>query len=141
VDGLSATIARALLPGRLSKQKEKLMSSFQTLFYLLLLFLWVIGVWTTFEKAGEPGWAAIIPIYNGIVMLRIVRRPIWWLILWFIPFVNFIVWLIIGIDVAKAFGRGAGFGVGLGFLGPIFFPILGFSDARYNGARLSGSYR
>ena len=117
------------------------MSSFQTLFYLLLLFLWVIGVWTTFEKAGEPGWAAIIPIYNGIVMLRIVRRPIWWLILWFIPFVNFIVWLIIGIDVAKAFGRGPGFGVGLGFLGPIFFPILGFSDARYNGARLSGSYR
>jgi hypothetical protein len=110
-----------------------------TLIYLLVVVLWIAGMWTTFAKAGEPGWAAIIPIYNIIVLLKIAGRPIWWIVLLLIPIVDLIVAIVVGIDVARGFSRGAGFGVGLAFLGFIFYPILGFGDAQYERARLSGS--
>ena len=103
------------------------------LFMLLITVAMVAGFWKVFVKAGKPGWACLVPIYNAVVMLQIVGRPIWWLILLFIPFVNFIVAIIVGIDMAKSFGKGAGFGIGLAFLAPIFYPILGFGDARYSG--------
>ncbi|MBL8848997.1 MAG: signal peptidase I [Planctomycetaceae bacterium] len=93
----------------------------------------IIGMWKIFVKAGKPGWAAIIPIYNFIVLLEIVGRPVWWFILLFIPCVGFIIQIIIYLDLAKSFGRGSGFGIGLVFLPFIFFPILGFGDARYLG--------
>jgi hypothetical protein len=99
--------------------------------WLALMVVVVAGVWQTFVKAGKPGWGAIIPIYNVILMLQIAGRPIWWIILFFIPLVNVIVAIIVGIDVAKNFGKGAGFGLGLAFLGFIFYPILGFGSARY----------
>jgi uncharacterized membrane protein YoaK (UPF0700 family) len=88
-------------------------------------------VWKVFAKAGEPGWAAIIPIYNVIVFLKIAGRPWWWVFLLLIPLVNIIVGIIASLDVAKAFGKGAGFGVGLALLGVIFYPILAFGDAKY----------
>lgn len=91
------------------------------------------GVWKTFEKAGKPGWGAIIPIYNVILLLEIAGKPIWWILLMLIPFVNIIIAILVYIDVAKKFGKGTGFGLGLAFLGFIFFPILGFGDARYQG--------
>ena len=75
----------------------------------------------------------IIPIYNIWVLLEIVGRPGWWLVLMLIPFVNFIVLIILSIDVAKSFGKGTGFGLGLAFLSLIFYPILGFGDAKYQG--------
>lgn len=101
---------------------------------LLALAIFIFaGVWKTFEKAGKPGWGAIIPIYNFILLLEIAGKPIWWIILLFIPFVNLIVVILIYIEVAKKFGKGAGFGLGLAFLGFIFFPILGFGDAQYQG--------
>ena len=102
-----------------------------TVIPLLIALLVVAGVWKTFAKAGKPGWACIIPIYNVIVMLEIAGKPIWWLILFFIPFVNIIVAILVPIEIAKAFGKGAGFGLGLAFLGFIFYPILGFGDATY----------
>ena len=86
-----------------------------------------------FEKAGKPGWGAIVPIYNIVILLEIAGKPIWWFILFFIPFVNFIVVILISIEVAKNFGKGTGFGLGLAFLGFIFYPILGFGDAKYQG--------
>jgi hypothetical protein len=89
------------------------------------------GVWKTFTKAGKPGWGAIIPIYNIILLLQIAGRPVWWIILLIIPVVNFVVAIIMGIDIAKNFGKGTGFGVGLALLGFIFYPIIGFGDARY----------
>jgi uncharacterized protein DUF5684 len=98
---------------------------------LVLVVALLAGLWATFVKAGKPGWAAIIPIYNVIVLLDIAGRPLWWILLFFIPIVNFIVAIVIGIDVAKNFGKGAGFGLGLALLGFIFYPILGFSDAQY----------
>ena len=101
------------------------------LIMMVAMIVVIAGVWKTFSTAGKPGWACLIPIYNLVVMLQIGGRPIWWLILMFVPFVNLIIALMIGIDIAKAFGKGAGFGLGLTFLGFIFYPILGFGSAEY----------
>ena len=68
-----------------------------------------------------------------IVLLEIVGRPIWWIILFFIPCVNIIIPAIISIDLAKSFGKDALFGIGLWLLGFIFYPILGFGKAQYIG--------
>jgi hypothetical protein len=102
--------------------------------YIALIVLIIAGFWKVFEKAGQPGWAAIVPIYNAYVLCKIAGRPGWWTILFFIPIVNFVIAVIVSLDVAKSFGKGAGFGVGLLLLGFIFYPILGFGDAQYVGA-------
>ena len=103
------------------------------LFMLLISVAVIAGFWKVFVKAGKPGWASLIPIYNTVVLLQIVGRPIWWLVLLFIPIVSIVVLFIVSIDMAKSFGKGTGFGIGLALLFPIFYPILGFSDARYIG--------
>lgn len=101
---------------------------------LLIGLLLIVAMWKIFTKAGQPGWASIIPIYNIYVWCKIVGRPGWWVILMFIPFVNFIIAIILCIDLAKSFGKGAGFGIGIALLGFIFLPILAFGDAQYQGA-------
>jgi hypothetical protein len=100
---------------------------------LLIALLLIVAMWKVFTKAGQPGWASIIPIYNLYIWCKIVGRPAWWIILMFIPFVNFIICIILCIDLAKSFGKGVGFGIGLALLGIIFFPILGFGSAQYQG--------
>ena len=100
---------------------------------LAIVVIMVASMWKVFTKAGQPGWAAIVPIYNIVVLLNIVGKPVWWLVLFLIPFVGFVISFIVLIALAQCFGKGAGFGVGLVFLGFIFFPILGFGDARYQG--------
>jgi hypothetical protein len=105
------------------------------LFASLLSLIGLIGMWKSFAKAGQPGWAAIIPIYNAVVLLEMAGRPIWWILLLLIPGVNFVVIILVMIDLAARFGKGAGFGIGLALLGFIFWPILGFGDARYQMAR------
>ena len=109
---------------------------FSGVFMLVMLAfvaIMIASMWKVFTKAGQPGWAAIVPIYNIIVMLQIVGKPIWWVLLCMIPFVNFVILLLVFMDLAKSFGQSAGFGIGLLFLGFIFFPILGFGSARYIG--------
>lgn len=101
-----------------------------------IIIIWVIMVvahWKIYEKAGKPGWAAIIPIYNIIVLLEIVGKPIWWIFLFLIPCVNiiFIVWTIN--LLSKSFGQSEGFTVGLLLLGVVFYPILGFGNYQYIG--------
>lgn len=98
----------------------------------ILAFYFYTG-WKIFEKAGQPGWAAIIPIYNAIVLLKIVGKPVWWLFLFLIPFVNyvFIIWTYN--MLSKSFGKSEGFTVGLVLLSFIFGPILAFGDAKYLG--------
>jgi len=104
--------------------------------YILLLVIIIAGMWKVFEKAGEPGWAAIVPFYNAYVLTcKIAQKEILWFILLFIPLVNLVAAIVISIEVAQKFGKGAGFGVGLALLGFIFYPILGFGDARYMGGR------
>ena len=102
-------------------------------FELALIVLLIVAGWKIFEKAGQPGWAAIIPIYNIIVMLKIVGKPLWWLIMFIIPGVNlvFAIWTLN--MLSKSFGKDEGFTVGLLLLGIVFYPILGFGDARYLG--------
>lgn len=103
------------------------------LIYLAIAILVIAGFWKVFTKAGEPGWAAIIPIYNLYILLKIAGRPWWWLILMFIPIVSIVIYLIVSVDIAKSFGKGTGFGIGLFFLSFIFYPVLGFGDAQYQG--------
>ncbi len=93
----------------------------------------IAGLWKIFDKAGEPGWAAIVPIYNVVVLLKIIGRPIWWVVLFLIPIVSFIIAILVFIDVAKAYGKSAGFGIGMIILPFIFIPMLGFGDAQYQG--------
>ena len=103
------------------------------IFYLAFTILMIAAWWKIFTKAGQPGWACIIPIYNLYVWCKIVGRPWWWILLMLIPFVNFIILIILMIDLAKSFGKGVGFGIGLLLLAVIFFPILGFGSATYQG--------
>ena len=103
------------------------------IFSLAFAILMIAACWKIFTKAGQPGWAAIIPIYNWYVLCKIVGRPGWWVILLLIPLVNFIIGIILCIDLAKSFGKGIGFGIGLILLPIIFCPILGFGSAQYQG--------
>ena len=93
----------------------------------------MVGMWKVYEKAGKPGWAAIVPIYNYLVLVEIVGRPIWWFFLLFIPGVNAVIYLILLWDLTRSFGKEIGFFFGLAFLSAIFFPILGFGSSRYVG--------
>lgn len=102
-----------------------------TLIQLAIIVLSIAGLWKTFDKAGKPGWAAIVPFYNIIVLLEIAGRPLWWIILLLIPCVGIVVAFIVAIDVAKNFGKDAAYGIGLALLPFIFYPLLGFGDARY----------
>ena len=101
--------------------------------YLAIIVLIIAAQWKIYVKAGKPGWACIIPIYNIIVLLEIVGKPWWWLILLLIPFVNiiFAIWMVN--LLSKSFGKDVGFTIGLLLLGIVFYPILGFGDAKYVG--------
>ena len=101
--------------------------------WLVVVVIAIVAMWRIFTKAGKPGWACIIPIYNLIVLLDIAGKPWWWLILFFIPLVNIIIYIIVYIDLAKAFGHSTLFGIGLLLLAPIFFLILAFDDSEYVG--------
>ena len=103
------------------------------LIYLAVIILIIVSMWKVFVKAGQPGWASIVPIYNMIVMLQIADKPLWWIILYFVPIANIIIPILVSIAIAEKFGKGAGFGIGLAFLPVIFYPILAFSDAQYSG--------
>ena len=104
-----------------------------TLVYLAVIVLEIAGWWMILSKAGRPGWGAIIPFYNIYLYCKVAGRPGWWLILFLIPIVNIVIAFVVFIDVARKFGKGAGFGVGLTLLSFIFAPILGFGDATYIG--------
>lgn len=108
------------------------------LIWLALVVIFIAAGWTVFQKAGKPGWMAIIPILNTYILLKIVGRPGWWVILLLIPFVNIIVDIIVMLDLARSFGRGSGFAVGLILLSPIFFLILAFGGSRYIGPAAGG---
>lgn len=100
---------------------------------LLLSILALVAMWKVYTKAGKPGWAVLIPVYNLYVLLEIIGRPWYWLLLFLIPLVNVVLMVMVAFDLAKAFGKGSGFGLGLVFLNFIFMLILGFGDAEYVG--------
>ena len=102
--------------------------------YLAVVVAVIAGFWKAFEKAGGPGWAAIIPIYNLYIMTKMGEKPGWWVVLMFIPIVNLIVLILLCLQIARNFGKGDGFGVGMALLSFVFWPILGFGDARWQRA-------
>ena len=105
--------------------------------YMGLVLALVVAQWKVFSKAGKPGWAAFVPIYNIVVILEIVGRPISWIFLFFIC--SPVVGVILAIDLAKSFGKDNSFAAGLILLSPIFLLILGFGSAQYQGpAALAG---
>ena len=112
-----------------------ILSSLLILLLIAIVIIEIIAAWKLYEKAGKPGWACIIPIYNVIVLLEIIRKPIWWIALLLIPIANIVILILIYIELSKVFGKGSGFAVGLILLRPVFIMILGFGDAKYIGDR------
>jgi len=103
------------------------------LIYVAIIALMIVSMWKIYTKAGKPGWACLIPIYNILVLLEIVGKPWWWLLLMLIPFVNivFAIWMLN--LLSKSFGHGVGFTIGMLFLSFVFLPILGLGDSKYVG--------
>ena len=102
-----------------------------TIVWLVVLVLLIASMWKIFSKAGQPGWAAIIPIYNIIVMLQIAGKPVWWIILMFVPIANIVVGILAMVGLAANFGKGVGYVLGMLFLPVIFYPMLAFGSAQY----------
>ena len=98
---------------------------------LTLTLVMMIGLWKMFTKAGQPGWAILIPFYSLFVMVKVAGKPVLWFVLCLVPFVNFVVLLMLPFALATRFGKGTGFALGLLFLPFIFYPMLGFGDATY----------
>ena len=99
---------------------------------LVVLIGGLVGAWKVFEKAGRPGWASIIPIYNIVVICEIVGRPVWWVALTFVPCIGLVVGIILAVDLAQSFGKS--------WFPYVIYPLIGFSDARYLGpAAMAGA--
>ncbi len=99
--------------------------------YFAIVVLMIASLWIILNKAGRPGVAAIVPIWNVIEIIRISGKPIWWFLLLLIPIVNLVIMIIVLNGISKGFGKDAGFTVGLVLLGFVFFPILAFGKATY----------
>ncbi len=112
-----------------------LFGSMFTLMGVLLIpgLLIIVSQWRIYEKAGQPGWAVLIPFYNFYVLLKIVGKPGWWLIWMFVPLANIVIGIWVINLLSISFGKGVGFTLGLIFLPIIFYPILGFGNVEYKG--------
>ena len=107
--------------------------------FLALLVFYIAAEWRIFSKAGQPGWAVIIPIYNTLVALKIVGRPWWWIFLFVIPVVDIVVAIVVWYDLSKSFGHRAAFTVGLVILSWIFLLILWLGPSSYRGPSVEPS--
>lgn len=109
------------------------------LVYILVLVVLIGSMWKLFTKANKPGWAAIIPFYNIIVMLEIIGRPLWWFVCMFIPFVSIWFSIVLALDLAKSYGKSTLYGVLLILLPIVGFPLLAFGkDTHYVGPVAEG---
>lgn len=126
------------------------MMIFVSLISIAIAVVSIIGMWKMFTKAGEEGWKSIIPVYNAITLCKIVGVNPWWILIVFvsgllsiIPILGYLVYLaviiyfsvLLSVSTANSFGKDTGFAVGLFFLSPIFYCILGFGSAKYEGAK------
>ncbi len=104
----------------------------------LIVLVWFViaiaGLWKMFQKAGKPGWGAIVPFYNLYLLIEIVGRPGWWFVLLFVPGVNLIIEIILAMDLAKSFGKSGLWGIIFFLLlGGLGYILLGFGSAEYVG--------
>lgn len=117
------------------------MAAIGLILYLAFIVFIIAGVWKTYVKMGLPGWTCIVPIYSFYVLIKKADKPGWWLLLaMFVPFAIFYIGWVVLHDMSTKFGKGAGFTLGLIFLSFIFFPILGFGDAQYQGNVVNDGY-
>jgi hypothetical protein len=100
---------------------------------IALVVVSMVGMWKVFDKAGKPGWASIVPIYNLYILMEIAEKPMMWFILALIPCVNIYIMIMVALEVAKKFGKDQMYGIGLALLPFVFYPMLGFSSAQYQG--------
>jgi hypothetical protein len=104
-----------------------------SIIWLAVVVAMLVAMWKVFVKAGQPGWACLIPIYNYVVLFRITGKSPWWILGMLVPFLNIFVGIRLIFNLASVFGRGIGFGFGLLFLFPIFIMILAFGEGEYVG--------
>jgi len=122
-----------------SLTKPILITMIIAIIYLAIVILCIASMWTLFQKAGKPGWACIVPIYSNIVMLEIIGKPIWWILMYFIPLVNIYFLIKTIVLFVKAYGKSTGYAIGCIFLPFVFYPMLAFSaDTQYMGAGENG---
>jgi hypothetical protein len=100
--------------------------------YIALFAVLIVSMWKVFVKAGKPGWAAIVPLYNSWVMVQIAGKPPLWFFLLFVPIVNFVIAILLYIEISKRFGKGGGFAAVLILFPYVGFPMLAFGKAQYN---------
>ena len=100
-------------------------------FAVAFFVVFIIGVWKTLEKAGQPGWGGLIPIYDLYLLTQVAQKPGWWVIMFFIPIANIVFSILLYNEIAKRFGQGVGFTIGLILLPAIFFMLLGFGNYTY----------
>ena len=98
---------------------------------LAIIALFIASLWVIFTKAGKPGWASIVPIYNTIVLLEIAGKPWWWIFGFMVPVVNLVVIIMVYHIISTSFGKSSGYTVGMILLPFVFLPMLAFSDAEY----------
>ncbi len=124
-----------IFPGGVSSNiaSDYIADGVSAIFGLIIIILTIIALWKVFEKAGQPGWKALIPIYNAVIMFRIANWSGWLVILTMIPLVNIVVMVIFNIRLAKAFGRSVLFAIGLILVSPIFMLILAFDKSVFRG--------
>lgn len=103
------------------------------LIYLPMMILMLTSMMGVFIKADKPWWAAIVPIYNLVVMCEIVGKPVWWVVLMLIPLANIVVMILLTHSLSKSFGKDAGYTAGLLLLSVVFYPMLAFGSAQYQG--------
>jgi hypothetical protein len=111
---------------------ENAAGPFLMLGVVLLVIFMIVTMWIVFAKADQPGWAIFIPIYNIYCLTQVAGVSGWWTLAYFVPILNIIAAILIPIKVAERFGKGILFGIGLLFLGVIFYPVLAFSDAEWS---------
>lgn len=97
------------------------------------IILLLVSMWKVYRKLGKPGWAALVPVYNTVILLEVINRPMWWIALLFIPMLDLIFSFIIIAELLRGFGKGTLFAVGAMLLPFIFWPIIAFGSAEYHG--------
>ncbi len=104
------------------------------LFFLIIQVLHFLGTYKLYEKAGRKSWEAIIPVYNAIVLMQIIRRPKWWVILLFIPIINLMMFPVIWVETLRSFGKNTSKDTLLGILtlGFYLFSVNFDPKLRYN---------
>lgn len=100
---------------------------------LAIFILQIVAKWKIFDKAGEHGWAALIPFYSTYVLYKITWENGLFFLLSYIPCLNVIVTVMTNMKLSAVFGKNDGFAIGLSLLGFIFYPVLAFDSSEYDG--------